>query len=157
MKRNLLLGALVLAVISLFAFTPPGHAVESWTQTLMSDVGLGPQTSGYGVLQVNRVVKSNDINSATLTQLVAAPASGQIFVDGIFLEKATATTGSVTLKYGTGTNCGTGTTTLAYVGPQTATSAVPIGYYPLEVQVPAANALCASTDATTTEALVLAQ
>lgn len=156
-RKNLLIGALILAVFALIAYTPTGRAVESWTQTLMTDVGLGPQTSGYGVLQTNRVVKGTDINSATLTQIIAAPATGQIFVDGVFLEKATATTGAVTLQYGTGTNCGTGTATLAYIGPATSTSLMPLGYYPLKIQVPAAKALCAKVDATTTDALVLAQ
>lgn len=155
--KKVLIGALALAVVAIFSFTLPGHAVESWTQMLMTDVGIGPQTSGYGVLQTNRVVKATEINSATLTQIIAAPAAGQIFVDGIFLEKVTATSGAVTLQYGTGTNCGTGTATLAYIGPQTSTSLLPLGYYPLKIQVPAAKALCAKVDASTTDALVLAE
>lgn len=156
-RKNLLIGALVLAVIAIFAFTPPGRAVESWTQTLMTDVGIGPQTSGYGVLQVNTVNKATSLTATSLTQLIAAPAAGSIFVDGVVLEKATATTGYAELEYGTGTNCGTGTTALATLGPATSTSLLNLGYYPLKIQVPAGKALCGVVDGAGTAALVLAQ
>ncbi len=151
------IGLLVLAVAAIFAFTPASKAVETWTQTLVMDVSVGPPANAAGILQVKELNKATDINSATLTQIIAAPAAGSIYVDGIFLEEATATTGKVTLEYGTGTNCGTGTTALAYLGPQTSTSLLALGYYPLKIQVPAGEALCAEVDATTTEALVLAQ
>jgi len=157
--KNTFLALLVVTLVALAGVFLTTQAQESGSQITLAQkfVKSGPQASGAGVLQVAPVNTGVEIAVATLTQIVAAPASGSIYVDGIFLEKATATTGTVTLRYGTGTNCGTGTTTLIYVGPQTTTSLMPLGYYPMHIQVPATKALCAITDATTTAAIVLAQ
>lgn len=83
--------------------------------------------------------------STTLTEVTAAPATGSIVLKGIIVEKSTGATGTYTVRYGTGTNCGTGTTTL--FGPVTNPQ---IGVQLLGVRIPAANALCFVTDAATT-------
>jgi hypothetical protein len=116
--------------------------------------GVGAQ--GAGVLQVGEVnTLSAAVATATLTQVVAAPAAGlQTYLRGLLVQKAaTASSGStVTVEYGTGTNCGTGTTVL--LGPL---APPPVGYIPLNILVPAANAVCLATDASTTSVRVLAQ
>lgn len=157
--KNTFSALLVVVLLGLAGVFFATYGQESASQITFAQkfVKSGPQALGAGVLQVAPVNTGVEIAVATLTQIVAAPASGSVYLDGIFLEKATATTGVVTLKYGTGTNCGTGTTTLIYVGPQVATSFLNLGYYPMHIQVPAGKALCAMTDATTTAAIVLAQ
>ncbi|MBZ5703245.1 MAG: hypothetical protein LAN84_15540 [Acidobacteriia bacterium] len=117
----------------------------------MKFIKAGPQTQGAGVLQTGEVNSlSAAVATATLTQVVAAPTSGSIYLRGILLEKVTATTGSVTVQSGTGTNCGTGTAVL--LGPVVIP---PAGYLRLDIQVPAAKALCLQTDAATTSVRAL--
>lgn len=109
--------------------------------------------SQFGMGTLSAAVATN-----TTTQVVAVPPAGtSILLHSVLLEKATATTGQVTVIYGTGANCGTGTTTLTTLGPQTATSLLPVGPYLLDVAIPAGNALCLQTDAATTSARVVTQ
>lgn len=80
-------------------------------------------------------------NSAATAQLVALSASAVIHVTSFdFMSAGTA---NVTLVYGTGTNCGTGTTSLTGAYPLTAQAGVAkgSGTGPVLV-VPAGNALC---------------
>jgi hypothetical protein len=85
--------------------------------------------------------------ATTLTQLIAAPASGiSIHVKSIHMSASVAATTTadqqLTLKYGTGTNCGTGTTYLwGSFNPANGgfTVSFPLG---ADLQLPAANALC---------------
>ncbi|MGH9580725.1 MAG: hypothetical protein ACRD2R_07015, partial [Terriglobales bacterium] len=60
----------------------------------------------------------------------------------------------VLVRYGTGTNCVTGTTTLLAL-TAAAGQTFEFGYYPIGVQVPAAKALCLGTDASTTSVKAL--
>ena len=118
------------------------------------DVSNGVGAQGAGVLQVGTLGSlSAAVASATMTQVVAAPGSGSIVLLGIFVEKATATTGLVTVSSGTGTNCGTGTATLLSIGA----GSPPIGFYPVGALVGATKALCLTTDASTTSARALTQ
>jgi len=118
------------------------------------DVSNGVGAQGAGVLQVGRLgTLSAAVASATMTQVVAAPGSGSIVLLGVFVEKATATTGLVTVSSGTGTNCGTGTATLLSIGA----GSPAIGFYPVESLVGTTKALCLTTDAATTSARVLTQ
>lgn len=111
----------------------------------------GPQAQGSGILQTGEDSNLSAAQaSATLTQLVAAPASNAIYIRGVFVEKSTGAAGTYTLQYGTGTNCGTGTTVL--MGPVTNPL---IGYAPVGTTLPAGVALCAQTDAATTSIRVL--
>lgn len=148
---------LVLAVVISTAVFRNARAVESWTQTLMTDVAAGVAAKGNGVLQVGEVGTLSAAVTNTLTETNAAPSAGSIYLRGIYIEKMTATTGTVTVDYGTGTNCGTGTTTILTIGPQTASSPIPIGYYPVNVLVTAKKALCLVTDGAGTSARALAE
>lgn len=97
---------------------------------------------------------------ATLTECKAAPAAGlRAYVDDITIGSDTATAGNFTLRYGTGTNCGTGTTTLfpAVASITTgkwlypANTAAPTSYSFTAPLVPgAANAICVICIATQT-------
>ena len=150
-----LLMALVAIAVLIAAPWQAGIAQESPAQ--IAFIKHGVKTQGFGIQQVGELsTLTAAVASATLTEVVAAPASGSIYLRGIWIEKMTATTGSVTVRYGTGTNCGTGTTTLLTIGPQTATSLVPVGYYPVGALVPSGKALCLVTDASTTSARALA-
>jgi len=106
----------------------------------------GVQAQGAKVLQTGEINSlSASVATATLTQVIAAPASGSVYIRGIMVEKSTGAAGTYTVQYGTGTNCGTGTTVL--YGPVTNP---PVGFNRIEVAVPAAKALCLQTDAATT-------
>jgi hypothetical protein len=126
----------------------PGDGTQAEKQ--VSD-GVGSQ--GAGVLQTAPLFTlSAAVASSTLTQVVAAPGSGSIYLGAILVEKATASSGSFTVEYGTSTNCGTGTTVL--FGPVTVPA---VGMMPVGVLVPATKALCLVTDASTTSVRALTQ
>jgi fibronectin-binding autotransporter adhesin len=86
------------------------------------------------------------VSTATTTQLVAAVTGKAIYVTA--WDVIAAGTGSIMLEYGTGANCGTGTTALT--GAYSLTAQVGIakgnGLGPVLV-APAGNALCTSTSA----------
>jgi hypothetical protein len=99
--------------------------------------------------------------AAALTQVVAAPAAAtSLYLTDIMVVSDTATAGQYTLRYGTGTNCGTGTTTIYPNLASITTGKIP---YPgntanspfsttltTPIKVPAANALCVICVATNT-------
>lgn len=114
-------------------------------------VGKGTSAQGNNVLQVGELsTLSAPTATATLTRVVTAPASGQTYIRQVLVEKSTGSAGSFTIQYGTGTNCGSGTTVLLgpVVNPQ-------INTYYLGVQVPAAQDVCVQTDASTTSVRLL--
>jgi len=118
--------------------------------------GVGAQ--GAGVQQTATLgTLSAAVASATAVEVVAAPGTGSTVLLGLIIEKATNAAGTVLVTYGTGTNCGTGTTTLLSFGPATASSLLNLGYYPVNALVPAAKALCLTTDANTTSVRALTQ
>lgn len=129
------------------------HAQQVGEQNLLKlyFIGKGVSPQGNNVLQTGEV---NSITSAvatsTLTRIVVAPASGQTYIRRVLVEKSTGSTGTFTLQYGTGANCGTGTTVL--FGPVTNPQVVP--HY-IGILVPAGQDLCAQTDAATTSIRVL--
>jgi hypothetical protein len=86
------------------------------------------------------------ISTATTTQLVALSAGKAIYVNA--WDVIAGGTGNITLEYGTGSNCGTGTTALTGAYPLTAQQGIAKGngLGPVLV-VPAGNALCALTSA----------
>lgn len=155
---NRFLNALLIVALTVLAGVFfQARAIESWTQTLMTDVIVGPMAKGNAVLQTGEVsTLSAAVASATLTQVVAAPTAGSIYLRGIWIEKSTTATGSILVRYGTGTNCGTGTTTLLSLTAATAQT-FPFGYQAIGVPVPATKALCLGTDAATTSVRALAQ
>jgi hypothetical protein len=90
---------------------------------------------------------------ATLTEIVAAPASGSAhYVTMIVLVSSTSTAGSFALRQGTGTNCGTSTLgvfpqpgvaspTLTNVYPGSASTPLQITFN-LPIRLVSGNALC---------------
>lgn len=86
------------------------------------------------------------ISTATTTQIVALSGSTKIYVTSF--DVIAGGTGNVSFVYGTGSNCGTGTTALTGVYPLTAQAGIAkgSGLGPVLV-VPAGNALCVTTSA----------
>jgi len=147
--KVVLLSVLALALAAVL-FPAAAQQVGDQVLISMKFVKSGPTSQGAGALQTGEVsTLSAAVASATLTEVVAAPASGSIYLRGIWIEKSTTGTGSVLVRYGTGTNCGTGTTTLLALTAATSQT-FGFGYHPIGVQLPAANALCLGTDAATT-------
>lgn len=87
-----------------------------------------------------------DIATATTTQLLALSSGKRILITAV--DFLAAGTGGITFEYGTGLNCGTGTTKLAGKYSLTAQSGMTkgSGIGPVWV-IPASNAFCALTDA----------
>jgi hypothetical protein len=160
--KGRIFGALVgLAALALFLSAPwqSGEAQgRSGDQQMarLRFVSDGEQTRGSGVLQTGQVGNLSAVVANTLTQVVAAPAAGQTVILGVWIESAVATTAVVDVKYGTGTNCATGTTTLASLKASTSNPLM-AGYYPLPVRVPAAKATCLVTEAAGTTARLITQ
>lgn len=108
--------------------TPPANVVsvgyEAATQTTTQPTAATagnvrrPVTSGDGALYVRQggpVMWNSALTAigATLTEIRAAPGAGlKLYVTDITVMSDTATGGQFLLRYGTGANCGTGTTTL---------------------------------------------
>lgn len=86
------------------------------------------------------------MNTATTTQMVALSGSTLIYVTSF--DVIAGGTTNVTFVYGTGSNCGTGTTSLTGAYPLTAQSGIAKGngLGPVLV-VPAGNALCVTNSA----------
>lgn len=148
------LACLLLALVVLFSSWPwfaeaQGRSGDQQMAQLRF-LSVGPSTQGANALQVGEVsTLSAAVATATLTEVVAAPTTGSIYLRGIWIEKSTTATGSVLVRYGTGTNCATGTTTLLSL-TAAASQTFAFGYYPIGVPVPATKALCLGTDASTT-------
>lgn len=98
-----------------------------------------------GVIQADSSAKI-DISTATTTQLVALSSGKKIYITNY--KVIAGGTGNFKFVYGTGTNCGTGTTDLEGANNLTAQagSVAGSGLGPVLV-VPASNALCATTSA----------
>jgi len=159
MKKNLAIVVLGLALGMLL--TAPlwlSHAQEVAEQVTLTTLAVGPKAKGAGVQQTGHVSTLSAVASdTTLIELVAAPATGQTYIDGIWVEKSTTDTGSVTLTFGTTTTtpCDTGATTLTLSAASGQT--LDFGYHELGIRAPAAKKICGSTDAATTAFRVLAQ
>ena len=87
--------------------------------------------------------------AATLTQCQAAPAAGtSLYITDILAQSNTTTAGTFTVRFGTGTNCATGTGNLFYtLGTAVlflpANTAQPFQQsYHVPIKVAAANAIC---------------
>jgi hypothetical protein len=118
----------------------PGNGADAF-KTVSDGVGA----LGAGVVQTGEVNTLSAAAGNTITQVVAAPGAGSVYLRGLLIEKISGATSTVTLSYGTGSNCGTGTTVL--LGPITGSA---VGFIHLGVLVPATKALCVTTDAATT-------
>lgn len=101
--------------------------------------GPAPVSSATDTVAVN-------MSTATTTQIVALSSGQKIYVSGGAI--VSSGTNTITLKYGTGANCGTGTTSLT--GPMAFTAQTGVGFnsgFGASVVVPAGNALCITTSA----------
>ena len=167
MKRIVLaVAALVLATASARAqtqFTPQYVCGTSGTgQNLYCPAGTGSNgTAGFPVQMTGtgnivttpymasaaQVGAAINISTATTTQLVAPAAGKTIYVTGMTM--MAAATDNVTLEYGTGTNCGSGTTVISGAMPLLTGSgfAQGDGVAPIFPPIPASNALCVVTSA----------
>lgn len=98
-----------------------------------------------GIIQADTSTAIN-ISTATTTQLVALSSGKKIYVTA--WDVIAAGTGNITLVYGTGSTCGTGTTSLTGAYNLVAQAGISKGgsLGPVLV-VPASNALCATTSA----------
>lgn len=107
---------------------------------------------------VTKLSKPVSVTSATTTQLVAISGSTSIYVCGFSLSMPPSITSAATFafEYGTGSNCGTGTTTLTgTIGNQNGALAAgpPVPYtgggsIGTEFSTPSAQALCVVTTGT---------
>lgn len=97
------------------------------------------------VIQADSSIRIN-IASATTTQLVALTSGKSIYITNFNV--IAGGTGNITLEYGTGSSCATGTTTLTGAYPLIAQAGISngVGLGPVLI-VPASNALCAVTSA----------
>lgn len=87
-----------------------------------------------------------NVSTATTTQLVALSSGKKIYVSA--LDVIAAGTGNITFVYGTGSNCGTGTTSLTGAYNLTAQAGIAKGNgLGAVLVVPASNALCVTTSA----------
>jgi hypothetical protein len=87
-----------------------------------------------------------NVSTATTTQIVALVSGKSIYVTGWDIVVAAADT--ITLEYGTGTNCGTGTTTLTGAYSFAANGGLATGSgLGVLFRLPASNALCVVTSA----------
>lgn len=107
----------------------------------------GANSSGLltGLIQADSSAAIN-VSSATTTQIVALSSAKKIYVTAF--DVIAGGTGNITFVYGTGSNCGTGTTSLTGAYPLTAQAGIAKGngLGPVLV-VPASNALCVTTSA----------
>ncbi len=111
----------------------------------------------------NKFQCSVDAIGTTLTQCQAAPGAGlSLYITDIIAGSTTSTAGTFLLRYGTGSNCATGTTTL-FPGTGTtprvtspANTVTPLNItFGMPYKVPAANAVCVLGVATNTTWMVI--
>lgn len=127
-----------------------------------------PAADAYGAAwwrpdHPNAWTASLDAIAATLTELRAAPGAGlSLYVVTYMAGSTTGTAGQHLLRHGTGTACGTGTTTLfpgtgttARVPSPANTVAPTVVQFVPPIKVPANNALCLIGVATNTTWLVM--
>lgn len=87
-----------------------------------------------------------NVSTATTTQLIALSGSTKIYVTGLAV--IAGGTGNITFVYGTGSNCGTGTTSLSGAFPLIANAGLTLGSgLGAVLMVPAGQALCVTTSA----------
>ena len=96
------------------------------------------------------VVKSSaviSVASASTAQIVALAAGKAVYICGVS-DGSAGTSPALTLVYGTGTNCGTGTTSLTGAIPFTSGSQLNLGWGGNIASTPVGNAFCVTTAGT---------
>jgi len=119
-------------------------ALNTWITVTQTAIDPSPTIAQQGTGNAQSAFIT--LSSNTTTQIIAAPAAGyRFYVTGVQLATTAAgTTETVQIVYGTGTNCGTGTTALTPTIP----IAVGLAGFSLHRDAPlvpvAANAICAT-------------
>lgn len=123
-----------------------GHgATAAAVPANVTAMGARAGANSVNVAQGSATVAVN-VSTATTTQLVALSGSTQIYVTGLAV--VAGGTGNITLVYGTGSSCGTGTTSLSGAIPLIANAGFTLGSgLGAVLVVPAGQALCITTSA----------
>lgn len=124
-------------------------AATSATGSAVSSKAIyaGAVSSGNltGIIQADSSAAIN-VSTATTTQIVALASAKKIYVTS--LDVIAGGTGNIAFVYGTGSNCGTGTTSLTGAYNLTAQAGIAKGNgLGAVLVVPASNALCVTTSA----------
>lgn len=107
----------------------------------------------------NRGTAGYNAIAASLTQIVAAPGAGlSIYIDALYVQTTTTTSGTYSFQSGTGSNCGTGTaavfpvsgTSNRFNSPPTTGAMAPL-IMPTPLKLAANTALCVIGVATNTQ------
>jgi hypothetical protein len=118
---------------------------DSAVPTRLVAMGARTGANADAVAQGATTVPIN-VSSATTTQIVGLSGGAKIYVTGLAV--IAGGTGNITFVYGTGTNCGTGTTPLSGAFPLIANSGLTLGSgLGAVLMVPAGQALCVTTSA----------
>jgi len=146
-------GSFASGSITAGAFAAGQPAQANWGQgataaAVPANATLAGARSGANMVPLIQADASAAItmSTATTTEFIALSGSTKIYITSFDFLAAGAT--NVTLKYGTGTNCGTGTTSLTGLYTLTAQAGVAkgSGLGPVLV-VPAGNAFCVTNSA----------
>lgn len=122
-----------------------GGSLPAGTNTLGAAYGFQNSTGNVLPPAADASAAIN-VSTATTTQLVALSSGKKIYVAA--LDVIAAGTGNITFVYGTGSNCGTGTTSLTGAYNLTAQAGIAKGNgLGAVLVVPASNALCVTTSA----------
>jgi hypothetical protein len=115
--------------------------------------GLAPYAASAQPIVPNNSIAINVTTSGiTTTQLIANSGVTSIYVTSFNVVGGGS--GAVTFEYGTGTNCGVGTTALTGAYPLIADAGVSVGSGTGTVlRIPSGNALCIVTTAATAGSL----
>lgn len=146
-KFGIALGFLALVIALSFMVPLPRVAGQQNVNFQIANY-VGSVDPCYNPYGTTRSSVPLNITSATTTQLVAAVAGQAVYVcTGEFT--MTGTTPTIAFEYGTGSNCGTGTTVLTGAFAPTAGQEAFLGESgPAQFKTPAGNALCAVTTGT---------
>lgn len=145
-----------------------GVVNESAVQICGADGDYCPPTVdryGAGLMRndhPNRWSAGLDAIGATLTEIKAAPgASLSLYIQTVVAQSTTTTAGQFTLRFGTGTNCGTGTgnllnnsATARNASPANTAASTVIQFIP-PIKVTANNAVCLLGVATNTTSMTM--
>lgn len=129
------------AAIATHGHGATGAAVPSGAQQMGVRTGANMEAATQGSTSA-----AINVSTATTTQLVALSGSTQIRVTGLTV--VAGGTGNITFVYGTGSNCGTGTTPISGAIPLVANVGFTMGagLGPVLI-IPASQALCITTSA----------
>lgn len=120
-------------------------ATPAGTNTI-GNINAYQNSSGMVIPPAADTSAAINVSTATTTQIVALASAKKIYVSSF--DVVAGGTGNITFVYGTGSNCGTGTTSLTGAYNLTAQAGIAKGNgLGAVLVVPASNALCVTTSA----------